>query len=50
MVKGGVTHALERVKDREPEAMDGHLVEYLDEGGRMRCGQWFTRPSAWKHL
>ena len=44
MVNGRV--ALGKVDDQLLEAMDGHFVAYLDEGGMVRCGRWFTRSTA----
>ena len=38
--------ALGKEEDQQLEAMDGHFVAYLDEGGMVRCGRWFTRSTA----
>ena len=45
-----VARALEMVEDQEPEAMEGHIVAYLDEGAMMRCSRWFKCPTAWGFL
>ena len=42
--------ALGRVRDKEPGAMEGHLVANSDEGGIMRCSRWFARSTAWRFL